>query len=111
MTGLPLVRRERGIELAVKVTPRAARAVVDGVVLDASGGAWLAVRVTAPPDSGRANAALCRLLATALGVPPSSVALLAGAAARWKRVGVQGDPEELAARVAQLLGPDGAAPR
>jgi uncharacterized protein YggU (UPF0235/DUF167 family) len=43
----------------------------------------LLVRVTAPPVEGRANAALCRLLAKAAGVPPSSAELvrLSGVAA------------------------------
>ena len=46
----PLSVRGDGIELAVKATPRAGRTAIDGVVVDAAGVAWLAVRLTAPAD-------------------------------------------------------------
>ncbi len=52
----------------------------------ASGGVRL--HVTAPPADGAANDAVLRLLAAALGVAPSRLTLLRGAAARIKLVGV-----------------------
>ena len=69
---------------------------------DASGASWLSVRVTAPPDSGRANAAVLALLAQALGVPPRDLRLVAGASGRWKRIRVQGEPAALIPRAAAL---------
>ena len=72
---------------------------------DAAGDAWLSVKVTAPADGGRANEAVLRLLAKALGVPASACRLAAGATSRWKRVHVAGDPEALAARAAVLAAP------
>ena len=72
------------------------------MVRDAAGDAWLAVKVTAPPDGGRANEAVLKLLAKALGVPASACRLAAGATSRWKRVHVLGDPEALASRAAVL---------
>ena len=50
----------------------------------------LVVRLTAPPVDGQANAALARFLARLLGVPPSAVRLVRGAAAREKLVHVSG---------------------
>jgi uncharacterized protein YggU (UPF0235/DUF167 family) len=97
----PFMRRgSEGIELAVRATPRAGRDGIDGVVVDAAGAAWLAVRVTAPPDGGRANRAVMELLAEALGVPASALRLTAGATSRRKRFLVTGDPDLLAVRVA-----------
>jgi uncharacterized protein YggU (UPF0235/DUF167 family) len=65
-------------------------------------GEALLVRVTAPPLDGRANAALCRLLARAAGVAPSRVAVLRGAASRDKLVEVDGlSSEELLERLGQ----------
>jgi uncharacterized protein YggU (UPF0235/DUF167 family) len=58
--------------------------------------------VTAPADGGRANEAVLKLLAKALGVPASACRLAAGATSRWKRVHVAGDPEALASRAAVL---------
>ncbi len=68
-----------GSVIAVRVTPRASR---DAVV--EAGGA-IALRVTAPPADGAANAAARRLLAQALGVAPSRLTLVSGASARAKR--------------------------
>lgn len=50
----------------------------------------LVVRVTAPPVDGKANAALCKLLAKRLGVAPSTVAVIRGQSAREKVVRVDG---------------------
>jgi uncharacterized protein len=71
--------------LALRVTPRAARnAIVRG-----ADGAWT-VRLQAPPVEGKANAALLRYLADALGVRPRCITLAAGKTARVKRVRVAG---------------------
>jgi uncharacterized protein (TIGR00251 family) len=50
----------------------------------------LIVRVMAPPLEGRANEAVCRLLAGVLGVRPSRVSILRGSRARDKVVAVEG---------------------
>jgi uncharacterized protein (TIGR00251 family) len=65
--------------LRVRVQPGAARDEVVGWRDDA-----LRVRVAAPPHDGRANVAVARLLAAALGVAPSTVELVRGTAARDK---------------------------
>jgi len=56
------------------------------------GSAWK-VRVAAPPEDGRANAAVIRLLADAVGVPTRDVAILAGHASRDKTVELSGIDE------------------
>ena len=71
--------RADGVRLAVKVTPRAAQSAVQGIEVDSRGQAYLAVRVAAAPDSGKANAALIRLLAKRWRLPASTVRLVAGA--------------------------------
>ena len=48
------------------------------------------VRVTAPPDEGRANAAVCKVLAEALGVPKSAVTVVRGHSARVKTLEIAG---------------------
>jgi uncharacterized protein len=56
------------------------------------------VRVTAPPVDGKANDALCRLVARAAGIPPSKVTVIRGHTARDKVLEVEGvDPQELRA--------------
>jgi uncharacterized protein (TIGR00251 family) len=77
--------KSRSIIFRVRVQPRASRNEV--------GGEWegaLKVRLTAPPVDGRANEALCRLLAECLNVPAGAVRLLSGERSRTKRVEVDG---------------------
>ena len=63
-----LRRRPDGVEVAVKVTPKAGRAGIDAPLVDAAGQAWLAVKVCEPPEDGRATDAVRRLLADRCGL-------------------------------------------
>ncbi|MFT3967923.1 MAG: DUF167 domain-containing protein [Sphingobium sp.] len=89
-----VARRSGGdILLAVRLSPRAAAERIGGLWIDADGRSWLSASVTAPPDKGRANAALIGLLAETLGLPRSSISLEAGEASRLKRIRIrQADP-------------------
>jgi uncharacterized protein YggU (UPF0235/DUF167 family) len=80
-----------GAELRVRVTPNAAKDAVEGAGADASGQSFLKVRVRAVPEKGRANAAVEALLAKALGVPKSAVAVEKGETARIKTVRISAD--------------------
>lgn len=72
-------------ELAVRVVPRASKAGVAGL----RDGAVL-VRLAAAPVDGAANAELVQTLASALDLPRRAVSITSGAAARQKRVRVDG---------------------
>lgn len=98
-----LRRLADGIELEIRVTPRAGRTALAGTMRDAAGRTRLAVRLAAPPAEGAANAALLRLLAEALQVPKSACQLVVGETARIKRVRISGDPEALAARLQTVM--------
>ena len=81
--------------LRVRVQPRASR---DEIVGQRDGA--LVVRLTAPPAEGRANKALCRLIAGRLGIAPSRVTLVRGAKSRDKVIKVEGvESAEIAARL------------
>lgn len=89
--------------LAVKLTPGASSDRIDGWDVDAEGRPVLKVRVRARPVEGEANEALIKLLAKALGVPKSAVALQRGGQSRTKMVGVDGlSDAELKARLTGL---------
>jgi len=51
---------------------------------------WIVARVTSPAQEGRANKALCRLLAKRLRVAPSNVSIVRGARSREKLIRVDG---------------------
>jgi uncharacterized protein YggU (UPF0235/DUF167 family) len=83
--------------LVARLTPRASDDRIDGWSTDASGRPILKARTSAPPTDGRANAALERLVARALGLPPSAVRVAAGAASRTKTLEIHGADEALLA--------------
>lgn len=86
---------ERTTRLRLQVSPGAARTEVVG----RHGDAWK-VRVSAPPERGRANDAVVRLLAERLGVPARSVSVVSGHTAREKVVELRGvEPDEAARRL------------
>ena len=93
------------LRLAVRVTPRAAKDHIVGVVASPAGGGALKVAVTAPPEDGRANDAVLRLLARSLDLPLRAFTLLRGASARDKLVAISGEPRILINRIKEGLAP------
>jgi len=93
-----------GIDIAVRLTPKAAADRVDGVETASDGRPHLKARVRAVPEKGAANKALEKLVAAWLGVPASTVAVTAGATARLKTVRVSGNADALVAAIAARLG-------
>ena len=81
------------LRLAVRLQPGAGRNEAGGVELDAAGKAFLRVRVTEPPEGGKANRALIKLLARTWRLPASSMAVVAGAKDRRKTLEIDGGPE------------------
>ncbi len=95
-------KSDKGLILALRVTPNAGRDAIEGVELRDDGSAVLRVRVKAVPDKGKANAAVIALLAHALHVPKSGIAIIAGDTARLKTAEITGSAEALAAALAEL---------
>jgi uncharacterized protein (TIGR00251 family) len=71
--------------ITVRLTPRGGRNAIDGW-----DGDTLRVRVSSAPVDGKANDALLRVLAKALGVAPSRLRLMSGAQSRTKTIEVDG---------------------
>jgi hypothetical protein len=106
VNGLPFVPEEGGVLLAVRLSPRAKRSAIAGLVRDAEGRPALALRIAAPPVEGAANKALIRYLAGALDLPRSAVQIRSGETSRLKIVHLAGDPAAIAARLSALAGGD-----
>lgn len=73
--------REGGVEVRVRVVPRASAERIEGFYGDR-----LRVRLTAVPTEGQANEALVRLLARAARVPSTSGRIVAGQRERSKTI-------------------------
>jgi uncharacterized protein (TIGR00251 family) len=88
--------------LRLRVSPGASRAEVVG----RHGEAWK-VRVAAPPEGGRANEAVIRLLADTLSVSRDAVTLVSGRAGRDKVVELAGlGPAQIERRLTSAAGKD-----
>lgn len=75
----------REARIRVRVQPGASREEIVGERAGA-----LVVRLTAPPVEGRANEALCKLIAKRVGVAKGRVTVVRGAGTRDKVVRVEG---------------------
>ena len=91
-----------GVLLRVRLTPRASRNGIDGIK-SAADGPYLQARVRVVPEDGKANRALIDLLAKALGLPKSSLAMVGGASSRLKTVHIAGDKTALTDRLTAWL--------
>jgi len=98
---LPFISAGDGVRVRLRVQPRARRNRIDGLVAEADGGVALKVAVTAPPEDGKANAAVIALLARAWDLPKSAFTVVVGATDRRKIIHLQGEP----ARLMQALAP------
>jgi len=76
------------VRIALKVVPGAKRDEVAGPLGDR-----LKVRVAAPPEDGKANRAVCAVIAAALGIKAKSVSVVVGLSSPEKIVRVEGVEE------------------
>ncbi|MES1201663.1 MAG: DUF167 family protein [Pseudomonadota bacterium] len=76
--------------LRVRLTPSGGADRIDGADKDGRGERYLKARVRAAPEHNEANHALEALIAKALGVPKSNVAVARGGKARMKTLSIEG---------------------
>lgn len=92
-----------GLAVALRVTPNAGRAKIDGVASDADGNPFLKVAVTAVPEGGKANDAVIKLFAKEFHVPKSALSIASGAKDRRKTLLIAGDGKALETKFAEWL--------
>jgi uncharacterized protein (TIGR00251 family) len=86
MTDAPYITADEGsVLIRIKVVPGGSRDQIAGTLGDA-----LKIKVSAPPEGGKANAAVCALLARALGVAKRDVVVIAGHTQPHKQIRVAG---------------------
>jgi uncharacterized protein (TIGR00251 family) len=86
--------------LTLRVSPGAARSAVVG----RHGAGWK-VRVAAPPEDGKANDAVVRLLSDTLVLPARDVQIVSGRSSRDKIIALEGmRPAEIERRLAEASG-------
>ena len=103
MVGKPWSLTANGISLTIRLTPKGGRDAIDGMDVLADGRPVLKIRVRAAASDGEANAALARLIAKAMDVPPRDVILAAGATGRIKQLVISGDRPALVAALENII--------
>jgi hypothetical protein len=84
---MPFCDHNNGTLIRVKLTPSARKQQVSNC-LQTPHGTALKITVRAVPEDGKANIALCRLLANSLNCPKTDVHLVSGQTQRIKMVWV-----------------------
>ncbi|HLO41799.1 MAG TPA: DUF167 domain-containing protein [Phycisphaerales bacterium] len=83
------------VTIRIKAVPGSRKDQIAGMLGDR-----LKIRVAAPPEDGRANAAICRTLADALGLKERDVEILSGHAHPEKTIAIRGlAPDEVRRRL------------
>ena len=99
-SSLQVVECAGGVELSVKVVPGSSRNQIVGI-WDTS----LRLAVTAPPEGGKANKQVIRLVADAFDVKRSDVAIAHGQTQPLKRIRIRGlNAIELRRRLTAIIG-------
>lgn len=92
---------DNGVTISVKVQPKSRRPGIKGQGVSVNG-PCLRLGVTEAAEDGRANRAVCELLARAVGVPAATVSIVLGQTSRDKTLRIDGNVAHLAARLEQL---------
>ena len=88
--------------LAVRVTPKSSTNKIRGLHHASDGAVYLQIAVTAQPEKGKANVAVVKTLAAALGCAKSRVGIIAGDTARLKTVLLRTSLAEAEAMLSRL---------
>jgi uncharacterized protein (TIGR00251 family) len=92
-----------GVTLRIRLRPGASRNAVLGRSVLANGDAVVAAAVSAPPEGGKANAALIQLLAKSWRQPKTGLTIIGGATSRTKLLHIAGSPAALMASLGTWL--------
>ncbi len=100
---IPYAACNEGLRVFVRLQPKARRERIEGIVAEADGRVAFKVAVTAPPEDGKANAALIALLGKRWRLPKSAIEIVGGATDRRKTLLLRGDPASLQATISNYL--------
>ncbi len=85
MNGFRIEQAGEDVLIWIKAVPGASRNEITGVIGDR-----LKVRISAPPEDGKANRAICKIVAQALGVRANQVSIEGGSTNPQKIVRISG---------------------
>ena len=90
------------ISVTVRVIPQGGANQIDGISWTGDRQPFLKIRVTAPPEDGKANDAVMQLLAKTLHIRKTDIQLFRGHQSRMKIFKISGDDEDIKLRLQRL---------
>jgi len=100
MAGVDITESEDGVVLAVKVVPGASKTAIAGEY-----DGMLKIKLSAPPQKGKANQCLIEFVARRLGVKKKAVSIVSGHTSALKKVQICGlTAEEVVSGLIRLPG-------
>ena len=86
---MKVIKKDECLYIKVRVTPKASKNQVGPIHADS-----LKVFVTEPPEKGKANGAVIRLIAEALDIPCYNIEITSGFSNRNKEIRIEGIEEK-----------------
>lgn len=96
---IPVQTQKDLLVFSVRVTPRGGR---DAILPFAPGDAVIKLKVSTPPEDGKANTAVIALLSETLDLPKRRIRLISGETSRQKRIGIVLESEPAALLLERL---------
>ncbi len=93
----------KGVTLSVRLQPAARKSEIVGLRELDDTSSVLLVRVTAPPEKGKANAALLKLLSKHFAIPRKDLSLLLGEVDRRKVILITGDKDRVTQALSEMF--------
>lgn len=103
MERFPFTLVENGLRLFVRLTPKAKKTAINGVMIDEEDKVVLKASVTTVPEKGKANAALIKLLSKEWKLAKSDIEITNGELNRHKTLLLKGDPVPLQQRLREWM--------
>ena len=91
----PFNEVENGVHLHLKVTPKASKNRIGDIFQEPSGQNVLKIYVTDPPEDGKANKAVIKLIARKTGFTASLMSIVKGQTDRRKIIFISGNSKEM----------------
>ncbi len=102
MESFIILPERESFDLRIKLTPKARHNRIGPMAEDSENNPVLKISVTAAPENGKANAAMIKSLAKALGLAKGDIEVVAGQTSRNKKIRLRGNEAALISRLRKL---------
>jgi len=92
-----------GLTFAIKVSPKSKKNYISNIFLDQKNQSVLKIYITAPPEDGKANDAIVKLLAKTWKLKKNQIKIIFGLKDKNKIIIIEGNPKNLLEYLGKLI--------